>query len=161
MEAMLRKGGYYSAVERWKHSATLESTLCITVDSVSWIVKTLLAVFKNSKQLTSTTVVNAKCFIREGTSKSAIGRTVQTRLGNGNIRWSWKRLCRAKQEKVRQENIDYCQDFLNYLSRVDLCKISFLTKLGFGYLNATDQTTNILLLTLHLLKLEGILPFLT
>ena len=37
--------------------------------------------------------VNANCLIPAGTSKSAI---VQTRLDNGKICWSWKRLCHAK-----------------------------------------------------------------
>ena len=39
--------------------------------------------------------VNANCLIPAGTSKSAIGRAVQTRLNYGKICWSWKRLCRA------------------------------------------------------------------
>ena len=75
--------------------------------------------------------VNANCIIPGGTSKSAIGRAVKTRLDNGNIRWSWKRLCRAKQEKFIPENIDYCQDFLNYLSGVDPCKIKCFDEAGF------------------------------
>ena len=85
--------------------------------------------------------VNANCIIPGGTSKSAIGRAVKTRLDNGNIRWSWKRLCRAKQEKFIPENIDYCQDFLNYLSGVDPCKIKCFDEAGF---RSPDQTTDIL-----------------
>ena len=75
--------------------------------------------------------VNEYCFIPGGTSKSAIGRAVQNRLHNGNVRWSWKRLSRAKQEKFIQENIDYCQDFLNYLSEIDPYKLKYFDESGF------------------------------
>ena len=75
--------------------------------------------------------VNANCLIPAGTSKSVIGIAVQTRLSNGKICWSSKRLCRTKHKKFTQENIDYCQDFLNYLSRVDLCKIKYFDEAGF------------------------------
>lgn len=74
--------------------------------------------------------VNANCDIPAGTSRSAIGRAVQTRLDNG-IKWTWKRLSRAKQDKFTPENIDYCQDFLNYLSSVDPYKIKCFDEAGF------------------------------
>lgn len=76
--------------------------------------------------------VNANCVIPGGTSKSTIGRAVQTRLDNSNVCWSWKRLCRAKQQKFTPENNDYCQDFLNYqLSRIDPCMIKYFNEAGF------------------------------
>lgn len=76
-------------------------------------------------------VLNANCAIPGGTSKSAIGRAVQTRLNGGSLRWTWKRLCRAKQEKFTPENIDYCQYFLTYLSTVDPYKVKFFDEAGF------------------------------
>ena len=64
------------------------------------------------------------------TSKSAIGRAVQTRLDNG-LRWTWKGLSHAKQDKFIPENIDYCQDFLNFLSKVDPYKTKCFDEAGF------------------------------
>lgn len=73
--------------------------------------------------------VNRHCFIPGGTSKSAIGRTVQYRLDGGPR--TWKRLSRATCDKFTQENTDYCQDFLNFMSSVDPYRVKFFDECGF------------------------------
>ena len=73
--------------------------------------------------------INVHCQIPSGTSKSAVGRAVQTRLEGG--RWTWKRMSRARAEKFTPENTDYCQDFLDYMCTVDPYRINFFDEAGF------------------------------
>lgn len=75
-------------------------------------------------------VINANCVIPSGTSTSAIGRAVQNRLSGGP--WTWKRMSNIKYEKFTLENVDYCQDFLSYVSTVDPYKLKFFDEAGFA-----------------------------
>ena len=74
--------------------------------------------------------INTHCAIPSGTSKSAIGRAVQSRLDGGK-RWTWKKISRAKAEKFTPANINYCQDFLNFMSSVDPHRIKCFDEAGF------------------------------
>ena len=74
--------------------------------------------------------INANCVIPSGTLTSAIGRAVQNRLSGGP--WTWKRMLNIKYEKFTLENVDYCQDFLSYVSSVDPYKLKFFDEAGFA-----------------------------
>lgn len=73
--------------------------------------------------------VNLHCLIPSGTSKSAIGRSVQHRLQGG--RRTWKRLSRASLDKLNPANVNYCQDFLNFMSNVDPYRVKCFDESGF------------------------------
>lgn len=74
--------------------------------------------------------VNTHCNIPTGTSKSAIARAVQSRLDDGKT-WTWKRMSRPKAEKFTHANVDYCQDFLNYMSTINPHRIKCFDEAGF------------------------------
>lgn len=74
--------------------------------------------------------VDAHCNIPSGTSVSAISRAVQSRL-NGE-KWTFKRMASFKCEKFHPDNVDYCQDFLNYIHGVDPYKLKFFDESGFA-----------------------------
>ena len=75
-------------------------------------------------------VINANCVIPSGTSTSAVGRAVQNRLSGGP--WTWKRMSTVKYEKFAPENVNYCQDFLSYVSSVDPYKLKCFDEAGFA-----------------------------
>ena len=52
-----------------------------------------------------------------------INRTIRTSLSEG--KWSWKRMNRNVTHKFTRANVDYCQDFLNYMSNVDPFRLKF------------------------------------
>ena len=43
---------------------------------------------------------------------------------------TWKRLSRVNDNKFTNENIDYCQDFLDYMSQVDPYRLKFFDECG-------------------------------
>ncbi len=61
--------------------------------------------------------VNEFCDLPVGTSKPALNRAVLNYMQQGSR--SWKRIVRPSAEKFTPENIQYCEDFLNYISTVD------------------------------------------
>ena len=63
-----------------------------------------------------------------GTSKSAIGRAVRDKLPCGTM--TWKRMTRPVAEKFTENNIRYCQHFLNYISTIDPHKLKFFDEAG-------------------------------
>lgn len=73
--------------------------------------------------------VNANCFIPGGTSKSAVARAVQHRLEGGSI--TWKRLSRATVDKFSPQNVNYCQNFLNFMSCVNPYRVKCFDESGF------------------------------
>ena len=74
--------------------------------------------------------INANCAIPSGTSTSAIGQAVQKRLSGGP--WTWKRMSTFKYEKFTPKNVNYCQDFLSYISSADPYKLKFFDEAGFA-----------------------------
>lgn len=77
-------------------------------------------------------VINANCVLPSKTSTFAIGQVVQNRLSGGP--WTWKRMSIVKNEKFTPENVNYCQDFLSYVSSVDPYKLKFFDEAGFALL---------------------------
>ena len=63
-----------------------------------------------------------------GTSTTAISRAVRSSMLQGEM--TWKRLSRANDNKFTNENIDYCQDFLDYMSQVDPYRLKFFDECG-------------------------------
>lgn len=63
-----------------------------------------------------------------GISTSAVNRAITTSLSEG--KWSWKRMSRNVTHKFTRANVDYCQDFLNYMSNVDPYKLKFFDESG-------------------------------
>lgn len=74
--------------------------------------------------------VNQHCELPAGTSVSAIGRAVRTKLTGG--KWTWKKMTNFRHEKFTPENVDYCQDFLNYMSAIDPYKLKYFDEAGFA-----------------------------
>lgn len=63
-----------------------------------------------------------------GTSVSAIGRAVRTRMSEGKM--TWKRMTRSIHDKFTVANINYCQDFLDFMSQVDPYRVKFFDESG-------------------------------
>ena len=63
-----------------------------------------------------------------GTSTTAISRAVRLSMLQGKM--TWKRLSRANDNKFTDENIDYCQDFIDYMSQVDPYRLKFFDESG-------------------------------
>lgn len=72
--------------------------------------------------------VNEYCALPIGTSKPAINRAVLNYMQEG--KWSWKRMVRPAGEKFTPENIQYCQEFLNYISTIDPHRLKFFDESG-------------------------------
>lgn len=53
---------------------------------------------------------------------------IRTSLSEG--KWSWKRMSRNVTHKFTRANVDYCQDFLNYMSNVDPFRLKFFDESG-------------------------------
>lgn len=66
--------------------------------------------------------VNEYCNVAGGTSTSAIGRVLQNMIDG---KWAWKKLTRAVGEKFSQDNLNYCQNFINYMCSDDPHKLKF------------------------------------
>lgn len=73
--------------------------------------------------------VKQYCNVLGDTSVSAIGRAVRKRMSSGPM--SWKRTSNRPTYKLSPENINYCQDFLNYMSTVDPYCIKCFDEAGF------------------------------
>lgn len=74
--------------------------------------------------------LSENCDIPAGTSVSAIGRAVRTNLSDG--KWTWKRMASFKYDKFTPENVDYCQDFLNYVGNIDPHRLKYFDEAGFA-----------------------------
>ena len=72
--------------------------------------------------------VNEHCNVSGDTSKSAIHRVLRNEMGDG--KWTWKKLTRPVAEKFTPNNLDYCQDFVDYISSVDPYKLKFFDESG-------------------------------
>ncbi|XP_044174449.1 uncharacterized protein LOC122958075 [Acropora millepora] len=86
-----------------------------------------------------------------GISTSTINRPIRTSLSEG--KWSWKRMSRNVTHKFTRANVDYCQDFLNYMSNVDPFRLKFFDESGVSlydclegvlYANTLDGASNTL-----------------
>ncbi len=74
-------------------------------------------------------VVNKHCEIPAGTSVSAIGHAVRTKMPEG--KYTWRRMPHFRHKKFTPDNVDYCQDFLNYVSTIDPYKLKYFDEAGF------------------------------
>ena len=74
--------------------------------------------------------INEYCEIPAGTSVSAIGRAVRTKMPEG--KYTWKRMTHFRHEKFTADNVDYCQDFLTYVSALDPYKLKYFDEAGFA-----------------------------
>ena len=72
--------------------------------------------------------VNDYCELPIGTSEPAINRAVLNHMQQG--KWSWKRMVRPSAEKLTPENIQYCQEFLNYITTVNPHRLKFFDVSG-------------------------------
>jgi len=72
--------------------------------------------------------VNDYCNIAGGTSNAAIQRAVQNRMDDR--KWTWKKLTQPLAEKFTPENLNYCQQFLNYIHTVNPYKLKFFDESG-------------------------------
>ena len=72
--------------------------------------------------------VNEFCNVAGGTSNAAIQRALRNHLTDG--RWTWKRLTQPVAEKFSPDNVNYCQQFVNYIYTVDPYKLKFFDKSG-------------------------------
>jgi len=73
--------------------------------------------------------VDSYCAVPGGTSKAAISRAITKRMSCGPM--TWKRTSNRPIMKFSLENVNYCQDFLDYMSTVDPCKIKCFDEAGF------------------------------
>ena len=62
------------------------------------------------------------------TSISAIGRAVRNSMSEGV--WTWRRMCRTVKNKFSVDNVNYSQDYLNFISQVDPYKLKFFDEMG-------------------------------
>ena len=72
--------------------------------------------------------VNEFCNVAGGTSNAAIQRALRNHMTDG--RWTWKRLTQPVAEKFSPENVNYCQQFVNYIYTVDPYKLKFFDESG-------------------------------
>ena len=61
--------------------------------------------------------VNDFCNVAGGTSLAAIHSALQKDMNDG--KWTWKKLTQPVAEKFSHENMNYCQEFVNYIYTVD------------------------------------------
>lgn len=71
--------------------------------------------------------VNDFCNVAGGTSNVAIHRALH---GMNDGQWTWKKLTRPVAEKFSPENLNYCQEFVNYVYTVDPYKLKFFDESG-------------------------------
>ena len=74
-------------------------------------------------------VIETHCNVNGGTSRSAISRAIRFKSWCGPM--SWKRTSSLPNDKFSLENVNYCQDFLNYMSTVDPYSIKCFDEAGF------------------------------
>ena len=63
-----------------------------------------------------------------GTSISAVGRAVRSCMTEGL--WTWKRMSRTVKNKFSAPNVNYSQDYLNFISQIDLYRLKFFDEMG-------------------------------
>jgi transposase len=63
-----------------------------------------------------------------GTSISAVGHAVQNLMSEGV--WTWKRMCRSIKNKFYEANVNYSQDYLNFISQIDPYRLKFFDEMG-------------------------------
>jgi len=74
-------------------------------------------------------VVDSYCAVPGGTLKAAISRAIRKGMSCGPM--TWKQTSNRPINKFSPENVNYCQDFLDYMSTVDPCKIKCFDEAGF------------------------------
>ena len=67
------------------------------------------------------------CNVASGTSFTAIRRAVQNDMGNG--KWTWK-MTRPAAEKFTVPNINYCQNYIDYIYSVNPHQLKFFDESG-------------------------------
>ncbi|XP_068761267.1 uncharacterized protein [Montipora capricornis] len=72
--------------------------------------------------------VNDLCNVAGGTSLAAIHRALQKDMNDA--KWTWKKLTQPVAEKFSPENLNYCQEFVNYIYTVDPYKLKFFDESG-------------------------------
>ena len=72
--------------------------------------------------------VNEHCQIPGGVSTVTINRAVRTSMHEG--KWSRKVMTRPAAEKFTDNNIAYCQAFIDYISTVDPYRLKFFDETG-------------------------------
>ncbi len=72
-----------------------------------------------------------------GTSTTAISRAVRSSMLQGKM--TWKRLSRAGNNKFTDENINYCQDFLDFMSQVEPYRLKFFDECGVALLDCNKH----------------------
>lgn len=72
--------------------------------------------------------VNQFCNVHGGTSKSSLQRTITDKMNDG--KWSWKKLVRPHAEKFTAANVQYCQQYLNYIHTINPMNLKFFDESG-------------------------------
>ena len=72
--------------------------------------------------------VNEFCDVPGGTSKTALGRALKQDMADGE--WTWKRLTRPVAEKFTGANLNYCQEYLDYIKTVNPANLKFFDECG-------------------------------
>lgn len=72
--------------------------------------------------------VERYCTVDGGTSKSAIGRAVRTRMSKGP--WSWKRLSKHCYQKFNAGNVIYAQALIDFLHEIPPKKLKYFDEAG-------------------------------
>ena len=73
-------------------------------------------------------IVKDYCDLPIGASKVAINRAVRNHTQQG--KWCRKRMVRPSVEKFTPENIEHCQEFINYITTVDPYRLKFFDEGG-------------------------------
>ena len=63
-----------------------------------------------------------------GTSISAVGQAVRSCMTQGL--WTWKRMSRTVKNKFSAPNVNYSQDYLNFISQIDPHRLKFFDEMG-------------------------------
>ncbi len=80
--------------------------------------------------------VNEYCDIPGGVSTVTINRAVRNCMHEG--KWSRKRMTRPAAEKFTDDNIAYCQAFIDYVSTVDPYRLKFFDETGLKLPNVAN-----------------------
>ena len=80
--------------------------------------------------------VNEHCRIPGSVSTVTINRAVRTYMNEG--KWSRKKMTRPAAEKFTDNNIAYCQAFIDYISTVDPYRIKFFDETGLKLPNVAN-----------------------
>ena len=72
--------------------------------------------------------VNEFCDVPGGISKTALGRALKQDMADGE--WTWKRLTRPVAGKFTGANLNYCQEYLDYIKTVNPANLKFFDECG-------------------------------